>query len=229
MAGAAALALGLPAARAEAAPDPDEEWSERDADRRRDGVRREGIQLEGIIGGAGCLPGRAPCSYDTQLFSGYTAPSFGTGVTLGWRAAPWLLIGGLYRLGMFNPSYDGVGAGYSVAMQHTVAGLVRPILPIWRLDLGFNIAPGYGRQAFYLGRNEDRDYTQGFSMLLGPTIDFWVLPRFFVGAEIDFIINTQRRVCRQRGQSDVCRMSPNNQVAPTHQSVFGFHLGGTFG
>jgi hypothetical protein len=225
MAGAAALALALPAARAEAA-------SKDSASARpinvADGERRRGVQLEGMIGGAGCIPGAAACRFDTQFFSGYTAPSFGVGATLGYRAAPWLMVGGLYRLGMFNPRYDGVGADYSIAMQHTVAPFIRPILPIWRMDLGFNVAPGYGRQVFRFDGNRDRDYSEGFSVLLGPTIDFWVLPQMFVGAEIDFVLNTQRRVCRQRGSNETCMVSSSGEVAPTHQTVFGLHIGGTF-
>lgn len=227
VAGAAALAMALPAPKAEAANDAAE--GARRGAARAAAVQRRGIQLEGMIGGAGCIPGRAPCRYDTQFFSGYTAPSLGLGATIGWRAAPWLMVGGMYRLGMFTPLYDGPSPRYSVAAQHTVAAFIRPILPIWRLDLGFNLAPGYGRQTFHFDRSDDRDYSQGFSILLGPTIDFWVRPRLFLGAEIDFIFNTQRRVCSQRGGADRCLISPTNQVAPTHQSLFGFHIGGTFG
>ncbi|MCX4241060.1 hypothetical protein [Paraliomyxa miuraensis] len=218
MAGAAALALAMSPNEAQAAVGG--------AD--GDGNRPKGVELEGMIGGAGCIPGRAPCRYEDQFFNGYTAPSFGLGVTLGHRAAPWLLWGGLYRMGMFTPRYEGPDAGYSVAAQHTVAAFVRPILPIWRLDLGFTFAPGYGRQAFYYEHSRDRDYSQGFSMLLGPTIDFWVGPTMFVGAEIDFVFNTQRRVCSQRGSSESCRVETVNQVAPTHQALFGFHIGGVF-
>lgn len=233
---AAALAL-LPAvaqARVEPGyePEPEQGYEEREAyerspyrDRR---AQRYGIQLEGMIGGAGCMPGRAPCHYDRTLISGRTEPSFGVGATLGWRATRWLLLGGLYRLGMFDPDYVGRGVDYSFAAQHTVAALIRPILPIWRLDLGLSLAPGYSRQVFRYEGSSSRDYSQGFAMMVGPTIDVWLGRRFFLGAEIDFIFNTQRRVCRQRGESESCVVSPVRQVAPTHQTVFGVHLGGTF-
>lgn len=227
MAGAAALALAMPAIEAKAAVGTRADRATM-GEARDPGARHRGVQLEGMIGGAGCIPGRAPCRYDTQFFNGYTAPSLGLGLTLGWRPASWIMVGGMYRLGMFSPRYDGRGSGYSIATQHTVSAFIRPILPIWRLDIGVNFAPGYGRQTFHFERNHDRDYSQGFSMLLGPTIDFWVLPRFFVGAEIDFVFNAQRRVCSLRGGSDSCVVNPSNQVAPTHQSLFGFHMGGTF-
>jgi hypothetical protein len=210
--GVAALATVLTAARAEAA-EPE----------------RRGGQLEGMIGGAGCIPGRAPCSYDTEPFNGTTQPSFGTGLTLGLRARRWLMIGGLYRLGMFHPDYDGEGSNYRYAAQHTAAFLIRPILPVWRFDLGFNVAPGYARQVFRYDDSLDRDYSQGFAMMIGPTIDVFITRRFFLGAEIDFIFNTQRRVCMQRGGRETCAIHPERQVAPTHQSLFGLHLGGTFG
>lgn len=190
---------------------------------------RNGVQLEGMIGGAACIPGRAPCRYDTDLFSGYTQPSFGTGVTLGWRARRWLLLGTAYRLGMFQPNYDGPDSDYRYAAQHTVAVVLRPIIPVWRFDLGFNIAPGFARQVFRYDGSSDRDYSQGFAMMVGPTIDLFLTRRFFIGAEVDFIFNTQRRVCMQRGDTQVCETNPERQVAPTHQALFGLHLGGTFG
>ena len=235
----AALATVFPHAQARAAePERAEpEWAEPeraepertepdDHDRTPD---RRGFQLEGMIGGAGCLPGRAPCRYQTDLFSGYTQPSLGVGATLGWRAQRWFFLGAMYRLGMFHPNYDGPDSNYRYGAQHTVALVLRPILPIWRFDLGLNIAPGYARQVFRYDRSSDRDWSQGFSMMVGPTIDVFITDRFFLGAEVDFIFNTQRRVCMERGDAQLCANSAERQVAPTHQALFGLHLGGTFG
>lgn len=190
---------------------------------------RNGAQLEGMIGGAGCIPGRAPCRYDNEVFSGYTGPSFGTGATLGWRAQRWFMLGAMYRLGMFDPDYSGQDSSYRYAAQHTVAVVMRPILPVWRFDLGLNVAPGFSRQVFRYEGSQDRDYSQGFSMTVGPTIDLFITQRFFIGAEVDFIFNTQRRVCMERGDTNLCQLSPERQVAPTHQALFGLHLGGTIG
>jgi hypothetical protein len=217
--GAAAVATAVPVSRAQAA--------EPDAAHDR-GPERNGAQLEGMIGGAGCIPGRAPCRYETDPFTGRTRPSLGTGVTLGWRAARWLMLGGYYRLGMFRPIYDGPDPSYRYAAQHTVGVVLRPILPIWRFDLGLDIAPGYSRQVFRYDGSRDRDWSQGFAMMVGPTIDVFITDRFFLGAEVDFIFNTQRRVCQQRGDTELCANNVSRQVAPTHQSLFGLHLGGTF-
>ena len=209
--GVAALAAVLPHASAQAA-EPE----------------RNGGQLEGMIGGAACMPGRAPCRYDNELLSGNTAASFGTGLTFGWRARRWFLLGAMYRLGMFDPNYSGEDSSYRYAAQHTVAVVMRPILPVWRFDLGLNLAPGYSRQVFRYEGSSDRDWSQGFAMTVGPTIDFFITRRFFLGAEVDFIFNTQRRVCMQRGGTEVCGTNQERQVAPTHQALFGLHIGGTF-
>jgi hypothetical protein len=228
--GVAGLATMFPYAHAQAAePDPGASIHTPEAYDDDNEPRRRGVQIEGMIGGAGCIPGRAPCRYRDDFLSGYTQPSLGTGATIGWRARSWLLVGAMYRLGMFAPNYDGLDSNLRYAAQHTVAAVFRPILPVWRLDLGLNIAPGYARQVFRYERTRDRDWSQGFSVMVGPTIDVWLGKRFFLGAEVDFIFNTQRRVCVTRGSSELCSNRPERQIAPTHQSLFGLHLGGTIG
>lgn len=227
--GVAAMLTVLPAASAQAAEPEGRERSYEAGDYDDHQPERRGIQIEGMIGGAGCIPGRAPCRYQGELFSGYTQPSLGVGGTLGWRARKWFLIGAMYRLGMFTPNYDGENSNYRYAAQHTVALVLRPILPIWRFDLGLNVAPGYSRQVFRYDRSKDRDWTQGFSMMVGPTIDVFITDRFFLGAEVDFIFNTQRRVCIERGDTQQCANDPARPLAPTHQALFGLHLGGTIG
>jgi len=191
---------------------------------------RRGGQIEGMIGGAACIPGRAPCHQSDLLFDGTTLPSFGTGVALAARPVRWFMLGGIYRFGMFHPRYDvSDGPDYRWAGQHTVGFLMRPILPIWRFDLGFNIAPGYSRQIFKLDAGRDRDISQGFAMLIGPTFDVFLTERFFIGGGVDFIFNTQKKVCQSRGGTTECGVKLERRVAPTHQVLFGFRLGGTFG
>ncbi len=195
-----------------------------------DKPERRGGQVEGIIGANACLPGRAPCSSDGLVFDGVTRPSFGVGAGLGFRPVRWFMIGALYRYGMNNPDYRVQdGPSYRSAGQHTFAVTFRPILPIWRFDLGLNIAPGFGRQVFRINDGGDRDISQGFSFLTGPTFDFFITRRFFLGAEVDFIFNTQRKVCERRGSDTNCTRSPDRRVAPTHQVLFGLRIGGTFG
>lgn len=192
-------------------------------------IQRRGGQIEGIIGGTGCIPGRASCKHDELVLDGGTRPSFGVGASLGFRPIRFFMIGALYRYGMFDPDYRvDSGPDYKSAGQHTVALMLRPIIPIWRFDLGFNVAPGFGRQVFRYS-NGDRDISQGFSMLIGPTLDIFVTRNLFLGAEIDFIFNTQKKVCQVRDSGSDCTTNPIREVAPTHQSIYGFHIGGTFG
>lgn len=190
-------------------------------------VSRQGLQVEGLIGGSNCLPGRAACRTDSATLSGATRASIGGGAALGWRARPWLLVGAMYRGGGFRPDYEIVGGGtYSRGAQHSAFGFVRPILPIWRLDIGVNLAPGYSRQIFgYSGG--DQDYTQGFAFALGPVVDIFVTKHVFVGFQADFILNAHRRVCEVRDRTTQCVESSQRYPNPVHQAIYGFHFGFT--
>lgn len=191
---------------------------------------KRGGQIEGMLGAAGCIPGRAPCRHDTLVFDGGTRPSFATGAALAWRPVKFFMLGAIYRYGMMNPVYESEdGEDYRWAAQHTIGFLMRPILPLGRVDLGFNFAPGFGRQVFRLNRGSDRDLSQGFAMLLGPNVDIFITNNFFLGGGVDFIFNTQRRVCQTRDSMTDCTTDPIRDVAPTHQVLFGLRLGGTFG
>jgi hypothetical protein len=191
---------------------------------------KRGGQVEGMIGGSGCIPGRAPCRHDEAVFRGGTQPSFGTGAALAWRPVKFFMLGGIYRFGMFNPVFEtDDGESYPWAAQHTIGFLMRPILPLGRVDLGFNFAPSFGRQVFKLSRGNDRDMSQGFAMLLGPNLDIFVTDHFFLGAGVDFIFNTQKKVCSTRSGVTDCTTRPFRDIAPTHQVLFGLRLGGTFG
>jgi hypothetical protein len=214
--GAAATAAALLAIPSEAKAEPD--------------VQRRGGQWEVLIGGAGCMPGRVACRHDSLDFAlGTTKPSFAAGATLGWRATRWLMIGGAYRLGMFNPDYQvEAGDSYDIAYQNSGFFVFKPILPIWRFDFGLDLAPGYSRQVFRMNRN-DRDYSQGFAFMIGPSIDIFVARRVFLGGKVDFILNAHREVCSERGGERTCSRSTERRLAPVHQALFGFHLGGTFG
>jgi len=192
--------------------------------------QKRGGQVEGMIGAASCIPGRAPCRQDQAVFSGGTRPSFAAGAVLAFRPVKFFMLGAIYRFGMFNPVYDADdGDDYRWAAQHTIGFLMRPILPLGRVDLGVNIAPGFGRQVFRLGRGSDRDISQGFAMLVGPNVDVFITDNFFLGAGVDFVFNTQKKVCSTRGDATDCTTRPIRDIAPTHQVLFGLRLGGTFG
>jgi hypothetical protein len=193
-------------------------------------VQRRGGQWEILVGGTGCVPGRVDCKRDqVGVALGTTRPSFGTGASLGWRAARFFMIGGAYRLGLFDPDYEvQTGANYRIAYQHSAFLLLKPILPIWRFDLGLDLGPGYSRQVFRRS-NGDKDFSQGFAFLIGPSIDIFITRRVFLGGKVDFILNAHRTVCEERGGSRECVRSERRHLAPVHQVLFGFHLGGTFG
>ena len=238
-AAAAAMAVATPAvasAQDYRQPQTEEERArERQAQQMRAeeeqhyGPRREGGQIEFFAGATACIPGEADCGVEGAGIDGYTLPSFGMGVNLGWRANRWVMLGGAYRFGMFHPNYDIVaGADYNVAFQNSVYAVVRPILPIGRVDIGVDLGPGWSRQSFL--RDGDRsDYSQGFSFIVGPTIDVFVTDRFFIGAKVDFLLNAHNEVCQSAGDRTVCTNAGSRDVAPVHQVIYGIHLGGTFG
>jgi hypothetical protein len=193
------------------------------------GPRREGGQIEFFAGATACIPGEAECSVDAAGIDGFTLPSFGMGVNLGWRANRYVMVGGAYRFGMFHPDFDVVGGSdYRFAYQNSVYAVVRPILPLGRVDIGVDLGPGWSRQVFQ--RDGDRrDYSQGFSFVIGPTIDVFLTDRFFIGAKVDFLLNAHGEVCSEAGDRTVCTSAGNRDVAPVHQVIYGIHLGGTFG
>jgi hypothetical protein len=190
-------------------------------------VERRGGQIEGLVGLSACMPGRASCERGegATITVGDTRPSFGAGVNAGWRATRWLMLGGAYRFGMLDPDYD---LPYNVAYQHSGYFVVRPILPVWRLDFGLDLGPGGSRQTFRL-QNGDMDFSQGFSFLVGPTVDLFITRRVFLGAKVDLLINGHRTTCRERGDRTTCTRSADEQLAPVHQVLFGLHIGATFG
>jgi hypothetical protein len=195
----------------------------------RPDVHRKGAQIEGLIGGSNCIPGRQQCRSDSPVLNGVTRGSVGGGVALGWRARPWILVGAMYRGGMFRPDYEIIGGrDYSSGEQHSAYAFLRPIIPVWRFDLGVNLAPGYSRQIFHLD-DGDQDYTQGFSFMVGPVVDIFVTKHFFLGFEADFIFNAHRGVCERRGDRTSCVVTEDWHLNPVHQAIYGLHLGATFG
>lgn len=196
----------------------------------RPNVVRSGGQVDGLIGGSNCIPGRAQCRSDNPTLNGATRGSVGGGVSIGWRARRWLAFGAMYRGGHLRPRYEitGLDANYRQGAQHSIMAYVRPILPIWRFDLGLNLAPGYSRQIFYLS-DDARDYTQGFVFMVGPSIDIFVTRRLFLGFEADFLFNAHGDVCEKRGSTRTCVETEDRHLAPVHQAIYGFHIGATFG
>jgi len=199
-------------------------------------VKRRGVQFEGTFGASLCIPGKGDCK-SADTVSGKTGPSFGMGLTLGFRPLRSLMIGGAYNLGFFNPDYrDGAADVYKRAYQNSFFGVIRGIIPIWRVDIGLEIAPGWSRQVFKLrdssGLNPvDRTFSQGFALKTAPMVDFYVTRNVFVGAKVDFIFNFHKQVCSDLANGDrlcVDRGDSDNNQASIHQMLVGFHVGGTF-
>lgn len=194
-----------------------------------DGPKREGAQVEALVGGSNCLPGRAACKAGNDTLNGATRGAVGGGVAVGWRARRWMFVGAAYRGGMLRPDYEIVGGGsYERAAQHSILPVVRPILPVWRFDLGLNLAPGYSRQTFHR-EGRDRDYTHGLAFGVGPVVDLYVTKRFFLGFQADFIFNAHRNVCEVRASATPCVQHAERHPNPVHQAIYGLHLGLTTG
>lgn len=194
-------------------------------------VKRRGVQAEALLGGSLCVPSRADCKEASEI-SGSTGPSFGMGFTLGFRPIRALMLGAAYNVGWFNPDYVSEGIDiYKSAYQNSVFGVIRGIIPIWRIDLGLEIAPGWSRQAFKARDNVpvlEKQFSQGFALKTAPVIDFYITRSFFIGAKLDLIWNFHRQVCVESGGSRACETRDRSDQASVHQMIFGLHLGGTF-
>lgn len=199
------------------------------AEARRPNIKRKGGQFGVLVGGSACVPGKAECTRDTVTVDGRTRPSVGLGGELGYRFNRNVFAGAAYNLGFFDTDYSIAGTStYRRGLQHSVFGVVRPTLPLWRFDLGLGVGLGFSRQVFKLEDSDDKDYSQGFAMKFAPTIDLYVSRRIFVGAKMDLIVNAHNRTCRQRGANTNCTDVMDTDIAPVHQMVFGLHVGGTF-
>ncbi len=192
-------------------------------------VDRRGGQAAGWLGASACLPSKAPCARDAADVAdpGRTRLSFGGGAELGFR---WrhVFLGAAYDLGFLRPDYEIVNApSYKRAYQHSVFAVVRPILPVWRLDLGVDLGPGFSRQTF-VRQDGTKEFSQGFAFKLGPNVSLFVTRRFFLGARMSFILNAHGKACADDGNTRVCSSIGADDRAGVHQLLFGIHLGGTF-
>jgi hypothetical protein len=197
-------------------------------------IKRRGGQAEGTFGASLCIPGKGECK-SADTVSGKTGPSFGMGFLIGFRPIRSLLIGGAYNLGFFNPDYRVGGDDlYKSAYQNSLFAVIRGILPIWRMDLGLEVAPGWSRQTFRARDTSvlnpiSKTYSQGFALKLAPVVDFFITRRFFIGAKVDFIFNFHKQTCVEfQGGSRECGEASDYKQASVHQMLVGFHLGSTF-
>ena len=194
--------------------------------------KRRGLQSELMFGASACLSGRTECSAEGEAIEGRTKPHVGMGGTLGVRPARFLMFGAAFNLGFFNPEYTAAGADvYDHARQHSYFGVLRLILPVWRLDIGAEFGAGWSRQIFR-GAEEasfGRIYSQGLAMKMGPVIDIFVTRQMFIGVKADIIINRHRNVCTNDLEWErSCTATQNTDQAAVHQVITGFHIGSVF-
>jgi hypothetical protein len=196
-------------------------------------IDRKGGQWGVMLGGSACIPGKAKCNRADVLdggitIDGKTRPSFGLGAELGYRFNKWVFVGAHYNFGLFDTAYEVDGAsGYKRGYQNSVYGIVKPIAAVWRFDFGLGTGPGFSRQAFTRD-NGDKDYSQGFSWVVSPSIDVFVTKRIFVGIKTDLLFNIHGKTCHQVGDDTSCSKTGDTDLAPVHQAIFGLHIGGTF-
>jgi hypothetical protein len=192
--------------------------------------QRAGAQVEAFVGGSVCLDGRASCSRTAHPLTGRMQPSFGGGVNLGFRPRPWIVVGAMYRVGMFDPDYaDGLDV-IDAVHQHTVGVGVRPILVLGRFDLGLQVGVAYSRQIADVRERGRGEFTQGVSLVTGVTADVFVTDHVFLGLGVDALVNLHGTVCRRTELLTTCARAVGRvPLIPNHQLLFGARVGTTFG
>lgn len=206
-----ALSLGLASATAEAGNNK---------------PKRKGGQAEVMVGASTCVPGKGECKADGM---GQTAPSVGMAFDLGWRAHRSFFLGAGYGVGWFNPTWQATGQReFRSAFQQGVFGILRTYIPIWRIDIGLELAPGWSRQTFVRQTGASRTYSQGFALRPGLSLDIWVSRHVFLGAKVDMIFNFHGEVCEKTRSSRTCDLGLSLRQSRVHQLIGGVHVGGNF-
>jgi hypothetical protein len=178
--------------------------------------KRKGGQAELVLGASDCIPGKGECESDG---AGGTKPSGALGVDVGWRVHPVFFVGAGYSVGWFNPTWKLDNQRiYENAFQQGVFGVLRVYIPIWRIDIGLELSPGWSRQTFVIKESDARAYSQGFALRPGASVDFRLGKRFFIGGRVDFILNFHKQLA----------MTMDIRQLPIHQVIGGLHFGANF-
>ena len=188
--------------------------------------QRKGGQAEVMVGASACIPGKGDCK-DESL--GDSAPSVGMAFDLGWRAHRTFFIGAGYGVGWFNPTWENAaGREFRSAYNLGVFGILRAYIPIWRIDIGFELAPGWSRQTFVSSTSGVRNYSQGFALRPGLSLDIWLGKHVFIGGKVDFIFNFHNENCAKTKTSRDCTIGSDFRQTRVHQLIGGVHIGGSF-
>jgi hypothetical protein len=188
--------------------------------------KRKGGQAEIMAGASACIPGKGECKADGL---GHTAPSVGMAIDVGWRAHPAFFIGAGYGVGWFNPTWElATQREFRNAFQQGVFGVLRAYVPIWRIDIGFEVSPGWSRQTFVAASGNTRTYSQGFALRPGLSLDIWLGKHVFIGAKVDTIFNFHRELCQKTKTTRNCDIGSDPRQSRVHQLIGGVHIGGSF-
>jgi hypothetical protein len=173
--------------------------------------KRRGVQAEAVVGASACIPASGDCKSDTRN-EGKTGPSGALEVDLGWRVHPVFFVGAGYSVGWFNPTWKLSDQRiFDNAFQQAVFGVLRVYVPVWRIDIGLELSPGWSRQTFVVDGTDKRDHSNGFALRPGLSVDFRLLKRLFIGGRVDFILAFHEQM-------------PTRQL-PVHQVIGGVHFG----
>lgn len=188
--------------------------------------KRKGGQAELVFGASDCIPAAGECESDG---AGGTKPSAALGIDLGWRVHPVFFIGAGYSVGWFNPTWEANDQRlYRNAFQQGVFGVLRVYIPIWRIDIGLELSPGWSRQTFVADGVDTRTYSQGFALRPGASVDFRLGKRLFIGARLDFILGFHKQLCELQGGASDCSIEAEVRQLPVHQVLGGVHFGANF-
>ena len=192
-------------------------------------VNRKGGQWGLTAGAAMCVPSKVKCKHSqaADLGAGRTRASFGLGAELGYR---WehLFLGAAYNLGLMRADYDTINdSPFKNGYQNSVFAVIRPMLTPWRFDLGLDFGVGFGRQT-YKRDNGEKNFSQGLTFKTGPVVDIFVARRIFVGLKLDLILNAHGKTCVEDAGTRTCAKKRRDDIAGSHQTIFGLHVGGTF-
>lgn len=188
--------------------------------------KRKGGQAEVIAGASACIPGKGECKAEGF---GDSAPSVGMAFDIGYRVHPAFFIGAGYGIGWFNPRWETLdGREFRSAYNQGVFGILRTYIPIWRIDIGFELAPGWSRQTFVNRSDRAHNYSQGFALRPGLSLDIWVSKHVFIGGKLDFIFNFHNETCVKTKSTRDCSIDSDLRQTRVHQLIGGVHVGGTF-
>jgi hypothetical protein len=188
---------------------------------------RKGGQVDILVGGSGCIPARGDCKFDGEGET-FTKSSVGLAFDIGWRAHRAFFLGAGYTVGWFTPTWQIDGSReYKNAHNQGVFAVLRAYIPIWRIDIGLELSPGWTQTTFVGAGSNTRQLSHGFALRPGLSLDFRLGKRLFVGGRLDFLLDFHSRFCTKANER-MCGNQPTVPQLPVHQVIGGVHFGANF-